>query len=74
VLVGKGNLTLIVPEGEYVNVNSFVLQHHSNGSQREFYVGNDTGWANVTRAISVSLSVGSGTISIIKAPSEMGKN
>jgi hypothetical protein len=72
VLVGKGNLTLIVPEGEYVNVNSFVLQHHSTGSAREFYVGKDTGWANVTRAISVNLSVGSGTISIITAPSEMG--
>ncbi|MCU1469517.1 MAG: PspC protein [Glaciihabitans sp.] len=74
VLVGKGNLTLIVPEGEYVNVNSFVLQSDSHYADRMFAVGNDPGWQNVTRAIEVNLNVGSGTISIIKAPSEMGKN
>jgi phage shock protein PspC (stress-responsive transcriptional regulator) len=70
VLVGQGDVTLILPEDEYVTVDSHVWggDHAGGDTEHRYSVAGDAAWKNVTRAIDVEVDDGNGTVSIIRTP------
>jgi phage shock protein PspC (stress-responsive transcriptional regulator) len=71
--VGSGNVRILVPSDEYVQINQIVASGPNSGTYyRSYYVGTDRQSVHATRNLYIEAVVGSGRVTIVRTGSSGG--